>query len=91
MTDLDPGTAITHGEVKTLLDEVIEKLSTKFTMVASGILVVLGLGFITLLVTVIGFVEDANRFKAASYEDLKDQITAQNAKLDLLIQENEKS
>ena len=45
-----------------------------------GILIVVGLGFI-------GFEVQSFSASATAFQDLKDQVTAQNAKMDLLIQE----
>ncbi|HDZ25552.1 hypothetical protein LCGC14_0963730 [marine sediment metagenome] len=46
---------------------------------------VLLLGFVTLLVTVSGLVMDASRFKAETYQNLVNQVSNNNYKVDQLI------
>lgn len=43
-----------------------------------GVIIVVGFGFLTLLVTVSGLVIDAYRFKASSYQALVDKVNSTN-------------
>jgi uncharacterized membrane protein (DUF485 family) len=64
------------------LNEQVKKIDRNLTL----IVVVLFIGFITMLVGFLTLVIDANGEKHASYEDLKNQVQSQNDKIDQLIQ-----
>jgi hypothetical protein len=64
------------------IDAYFEKLN----LLTHGVIIVLGLGFVTLLIAVLSPIIDAWRFRASTYENLVNQVTAQNNKIDALIQ-----
>jgi hypothetical protein len=87
MPEIDQDDIITKGGVKTLINQATEALTTKFNAVTTGVLVVLGLGFITLLLSIISPMIDAWRFRSATYEELKNQVLISNSKIDFLTQQ----
>jgi hypothetical protein len=65
------------------LDAHFEKLN----LITSGVIIILGLGFVTLLIAAISPIIDAWRFRSSTYENLVDQVNNQNSKIDILTQE----
>ncbi|OGR85396.1 MAG: hypothetical protein A2901_00645 [Elusimicrobia bacterium RIFCSPLOWO2_01_FULL_54_10] len=80
MIELDPSSPATKGDlenVQTLLIKETEKLNR----LMAAIVGVLFLGFITLLVTSLSPIIDAWRFRSSTYQDLINQIHAQNTEI----------
>lgn len=80
MNPEDLSNPATKGELRNL-QEQNDKSNKLMLLLMTGVIVVMFVGFITLIMTAYGFVIDAHRFKDASYEDLKDQVLHQNETL----------
>lgn len=61
---------------------VVDGATKRIDLLLTGVVVVMFIGFLTLLATVISPIIDATRQKAASYENLQDEVQTQNAKID---------
>jgi hypothetical protein len=81
MNPTDPN-ANNNFATKKDIDGYFEKLN----ILTSGVLIVLGLGFVTLLIAVLSPIIDAWRFRTATYQDLINQVQEQNSKIDSLTQ-----
>ncbi len=73
-----------NPDLLNIIDTRVGEATRRMDLLLTGVIVVLFLGFITLLVTVAGLVLDANRFKAETYQNLVNQVNASNTKLDQL-------
>lgn len=70
--------------------DINERFATKgevesLNKIMIGIIIVLFLGFVSILVTVIGFTLDAFRYKQATYQTLIDKVDEQNSKIESLL------
>lgn len=56
----------------------VEKMATNLTNIFWILGSVLAVGFLSVLITGIGFIIDAYRFKSSSYQSLSDKVNEQN-------------
>jgi hypothetical protein len=77
---LDPKTLATKDEVTAAVDTATKRIDLLLT----GVIIVMLIGFAALLVAVAAPIIDAWRFKATTYESLRDKVESQNVKIDAL-------
>jgi hypothetical protein len=80
MTKIDP----TKFSDKFVPRKTFDETKNNMGYLLGGVILVLMVGFITLLVAVLSPIIDANRFKTQTYQNLVDKITDQNSKIDNL-------
>ncbi len=84
------GKSLNANEATLTPDEIrswFNDQNQRFDKIMAAVIIVLGLGFVTLLIAVVSPIIDAWRFRASSYEDLRDKVVEQNAKVDSLTDE----
>ena len=70
-------TYTTHADVQ----EAVDKATKRIDLLLTGVVIVMFVGFLTLLFTALSPIIDAWRFKASSYEELRNQIQQQNQEI----------
>jgi hypothetical protein len=68
----------------------LDQVTNRFDKIMGAVIVVIGLGFVTLLIAVLSPIIDAWRFRSATYAELVKEVQAQSSKLDLLNEKLEK-
>lgn len=66
------------------LEKTLERLAKPIWAIIGGIIVVLFLGFVSVLIAMQALVNESNNFKTSTYGDLRDQVVSQNAKIEAL-------
>ncbi len=64
------------------LENKVDKATKRMDFLLTGVIVVMFLGFITLLISVLSPMIDAWRFKGSTYQNLVDKVIEQNNKID---------
>jgi len=69
---------------KDQVTQMVDAATKRIDLLLTGVVVVLFIGFLTLLFALGAMMVDGWQYRAPTYQDLINQINAQNAKIDLL-------
>ena len=75
MSEVDPKNLVTKQEVDAQIGKV--------NLIMAGVVIVLFIGFVTVLVAATGPIVDAWRFRSSSYESLIKQVSDQDTLIEL--------
>ena len=78
---MNPDEPLTNQSAKRIIDDANKSTN----LILTGVIIVLFVGFLTMILAVVSPMIDAWRFRASSYENLVNQVSQQNAKIDLLL------